>query len=53
MDLAKEFIMLLTKFTKQKSLKSVDFKYYSIFLDTVVPVLKNLTDLFQERVIRR
>ena len=38
-DLAKEF-MLLIEFTKQQSLKSVEFKYWSIFLDIVVPVLR-------------
>ena len=38
-DLAKEFLSLL-EFTKQQSLKSVEFKYWSIFLDIVVPALR-------------
>ena len=38
MDLWKEFILLI-EFTKQESLKSVKFKYWSIFLDTVLLIL--------------
>ena len=38
MDLCKEFILLI-EFTKRESLKSVKFKYWSIFLDTVLLIL--------------
>ena len=47
-DLAEEFVLLI-EFTKQQSLKSVEFKDWSIFLDTVVPFLRDLTQSFRER----
>ena len=43
--LAKEFIMLLNV-TKQEPLKSVEFKHWSIFLDNVVLILRDLSHLF-------
>ena len=43
--LAKEFIML-RNVTKQEPLESVEFKHWSIFLDNVVLVLRDLTHLF-------
>ena len=48
MDSAKDF-MLLIEFTKQESLKFVEFRSWSIFPDTVVPVLRVLTHVFRER----
>ena len=46
MDLVKEFIMLLTEFTKQES---AEFKYWSIFQETLVPVLRDLIHSFREK----
>ena len=40
-DLAKEFKVQLLELTKQESLKSTSFNYWSIFLDSIVPVLRD------------
>ena len=37
-DLAKEFKEQLTEFTRQESQKSKSFEYWSVFLDSIVPV---------------
>ena len=42
-------VAFLVEFTRQESLKSVEFKYWSIFLDTVVFVLRDFTHLFREK----
>ena len=48
-DLAKEFKVQLLEFTKQESLKSNSFNYWSIFIDSIVPVLRDLTHSFREK----
>ena len=48
-DLAKEFKGQLTEFTRQESQKSKSFEYWSVFLDSIVPVLRDLTHSFREK----
>ena len=45
MDLAKEFIILLIELKKKESLKSVNFKCWSIFPDIAVSALEGLDSL--------
>ena len=42
-DLVKEFKGQLVEFTRQESQKSKSFEYWSVFLDSTVPVLRDLT----------
>ena len=46
---SKKFMMLIIEFKKQESLKSVEFKYWSTFLDTVIHVLRDLNYSFLEK----
>ena len=48
-DLAKEFKGQLVEFTRQQSQKSKSLEYRSVFLESIVPVLRDLTHSFREK----
>ena len=47
--MAEQFKGQLAEFTRQESQKSKSFKYWSVFLHNIVPVLHNLTHSFREK----
>ena len=48
-DLAKEFKGQLSEFTRQESQKSKSFEYWSVFPNSIVPFLRDLTYSFREK----
>ena len=47
--LVKEFKGQLAEFTRQESQNPKSFEYWSVFLDSTVPVLRDLTHSFREK----
>ena len=47
--LVKEFKGQLAEFTRQESQNPKSFEYWSVFLDSSVPVLRDLTHSFREK----